>query len=418
MLRRRIYGKTICPCRYLEAQIAEARTTHEALNSAAASVEEANELAMTMKARAVAAGAAYNDDEANTVPAVLASQEVPAETTDLFSWDAPSDVSPAPSIQLGATSSSLTQEYPHQPAPVQFGFSNNTASEPSPGWEQPTLSTEEKDSYSMYSNPKSYGNYGDDGMGALIGGGGGGGGVASLDYMGAPMGGGITPMGQSVSETGFTFHSDGMSAALADDTKPHHPTNGTSPTESDLNLIKSKTAESEQMFRDCADLVRRLKSEVDKLEASVKDADAEVFALEGKTKKTSTFGGKKKKVKAEHDKAVEWAQMERSKLEEVKKKLIIAEREVADAEREMETMRQKCEEMEMEAATTASYWSAQQEHDGSQQNQIGGYQQALNQHANTSAVRSKNYETPLDPYGMGFMGGASNNEDYDNPFAM
>lgn len=399
---------------YLEAQIAEAHTTHEAINSAALSVEEANELAMTMKARAVAAGAAYKDGEANTVPALLASQEAPAETTELFSWDAPSDISPGPSIQLGATSSSLTQEYPHQPAPVQFGFSN-TPSEPVPGWEQPTLSMEENDNYHMYSNPKSYGNYGDDGMGALIGGG-----VASLDYMGAPMGGGITPMGQNVSEnTVFTFHSDEMSAAIADNTKPHHPTNGTSPTESDLNLIKSKIVEAEYMFRDCTDLVRRLSSEVVKLEASVKDADADVFALEGKTKKTSTFGGKKKKVKAEHDKAVEWAQMERSKLEEAKKKLIIAEREAADAEREMENMRQKCEEIEMEAATNASYWSAQQEHDGSQQNLIGGYQQPQNQHTNSSAIGSKNYETSSDPYGMGFMGSApSNNEDYDNPFAM
>lgn len=407
-------------CRYLEAQVAEARMTHEALNSAAVSVEEANELAMTMKARAVAAGAAYKEDEAYTAPApAVALQETPAETSDLFSWDAPSDISPAPSIQLGATSSTLTQEYPYQSAPAQFGSSDNAASDRSAGWGQPTLSMEEKDSYSMYSNPKSYGNYGDEGMGGPMGGGG----VASLDYMGAPMGAGLTPMGQSASDyQGFDSLSNGMSAGMPDNSssQPHPSTNGTSPSEADLNIIKSKTAEAEQTFRNCTDMVRKISAEVVRLEASVKDADTDVATSEGKAKKSS-FGGKKKKAKAEHDKAVEWAQMERSKLEDAKKKLFVAERDAADAEREMENMRQKCEEMEMEAATAASYFSAQQEQDVNQEKQMGGFQQPQNQYANSfGMVGSNNLETQTsDSYGMGFMGGApSNNDDYDNPFAM
>lgn len=394
--------------------------TFEALNSAAVSVEEANELAMTMKARAVAAGAAYKDDEAYTAPAPLAYQEshVEEETTDLFSWDAPADISPAPKLQLGTTSSTLTQDYQYQSAPAPVGSSENAASEPSTSWGQPTLNMEEKDSYSMYSNPKSYGNYGDDGVGAPMGGGGA---VASLDYMGAPMGGGLTPMGQSVSDShGFDSQSNGMSAGMADNTaaQPRQAANGTSPTNADLGAIKSKTAEAEQTYRNCADVVRRISAEIVKLEASVKDADADVAALEGKTKKSS-FGGKKKKAKAEHDKAVEWAQMERAKCEDAKKKLVIAERDAADAEREMENMRQKLEEMEMEAATAASYWSAQQEQDGSQQKQLGGYQQPQNQYSNSFGMTGANNNETADPYGMGFMGGApSKNDDYDNPFAM
>lgn len=395
--------------------------THEALNSAAVAVEEANQLAMTMKAQAVAAGAAYKDVEANAAPAPLLAQETPVETADLFSWDAPSDISPAPSIQVGATSSSTAQEYSHQSSPFHFGTPDNAASSSSTGWVQPALDMEEKDSYSMYSNPKVYGNYCDDGMGAPMGGGG----VPSLDIMGAPMGGGLTPMGQSVSENiGFDSQTEDVSAGMIDNTamQPHHPTNGSSPSESDLNLVKSKTAGAEQTFRDCTDLVRRISSEVVKLEASVKDADADVSALEGKTKKSSTFGGKKKKVKAEYDKAVEWAQMERSKLEEAKTKLVIAEREAANAEREMENMRQKCEELEMEAATAASYWSAHQEHGKSQQKQLeGSYKQPQNHYTNSFAMAgSNNHATQsADPYGMGFMGGAtSNNDDYDNPFAM
>lgn len=69
------------PDRSLETQIKEVRETNDTLASASEALVEANELAVSMQARAVAASAAAKEEEL--------APPLPVETADLFSWDAP-----------------------------------------------------------------------------------------------------------------------------------------------------------------------------------------------------------------------------------------------------------------------------------------------------------------------------------------
>lgn len=220
-----------------------------------------------------------------------------------------------------------------------------------------------------------------------------------------------------------------------------------SPNKAELQALKSETVKAEKDFQTCMSLIRNISVEVEQLESAAKKAETEMKAIEGTTKK-GKFGGKKKKAKKEYEKAMEIAQQERNKVKEANAQLAAAERESAKAKKEMESYREKYEQMELEAATAASYLSVQQNESMSttttaattvQQNDsqsVAGQSVATNQyhlhltdhqsfmtqdnphggmmnHPPAPAAKSS------DPYGMGLMGGApGGGGDYANPFTI
>lgn len=424
--------------RSLESQVEEARTTHEALISANAAVEEANELAMAQQARSVAANAVAKEEATET-------ENQPTETADLFSWGAPVAPTPvapvhktmpswgsdAPSVQHD--SSSMEQDSTQLPAPAPWGSSDATSvvSHSGQGGGSVAPSVYSSDALGN-SNPNPYGIPHSR--------------EPSLDFMGAPMGGAppqqqqpMSPMmGGGIPEPtmGFDYQQQSVAPAAAltpprgsfasYDSAPApqpQPTGPPSPTKAELEAVKAETDKAESQFRSCTDLVRSISSEVVKLESAAKKAEADMSTLEGKTKKGSFVGGKKKKAKKEYEKAMEAAQAERKKVQDAKEQLAAAEREAENAKSNVESLRQKYESMEMEAATAASYISAQQSHTDQPSVASGmtGYAQpAANQYSdpfggmnNTSSGQAA---PASDPYGMGLMGGASQNSDYANPF--
>ena len=438
--------------RSLESQVEEARTTHEALISANAAVEEANELAMAQQARSVAANAVAKEEASVAAPVDIPqpteTENQPTETADLFSWGAPVAPTPvapvhetmpsfgsdAPSVQHD--SSSVAQESTQLPAPAPWGSSDATSvvSHSVQGGGSVAPSVYSSDAPLGNSNPNPYGIAPSSGP--------------SLDFMGAPMGGAppqqqqqpaMSPMmgGAGIPEPtmGFDYQQQSVAPAAAL-TPPRgsfasyesapapqpQPTGPPSPTKAELEAVKAETDKAESQFRSCTDLVRSISTEVVKLESAAQKAEADMSTLEGKTKKGSFVGGKKKKAKKEYEKAMEAAQAERKKVQDAKEQLAAAEREAENAKSNVENLRQKYESMEMEAATAASYISAQQSHNDQQSVASGmtGYAQpAANQYSDPFGGMSSGQTAPAsDPYGMGLMGGAppSQNSDYANPF--
>jgi len=196
-----------------------------------------------------------------------------------------------------------------------------------------------------------------------------------------------------------------------------------SPSKAELESLKSKTTQVEKNFQTKLSLVRSMSTEVTKLESVYKKAEIDMKTMETKKKKGS-FGGKKK-AKKEYEKALGIANQEKLKVREAKAQLAIAEQEAEKTKREMEESRSKYEQMELEAATAASYLSVQESGSTmstampSESMPMGGSNQysdpfgsGMIQTAASSASSSG------DPYSMGVMGGGGGGGDYENPFTM
>ena len=410
---------------------------------------------MAQQARSVAANAVAKEEASVVaapvdIPQPTETENQPTETADLFSWGAPVAPTPAapaqetmpswgsdaPSVQHD--SSSMEQDSTQLPAPAPWGSSDATSvvSHSGQGGGSVAPSVYSSDALGN-SNPNPYGIPLSSGP--------------SLDFMGgAPMGGAppqqqqqqlaMSPMmGGGIPEPtmGFDYQQQSVAPAAAltpprgsfasYDSAPApqpQPTGPPSPTKAELEAVKAETDKAESQFRSCTDLVRSISSEVVKLESAAKKAEADMSTLEGKTKKGSFVGGKKKKAKKEYEKAMEAAQAERKKVQDAKEQLAAAEREAENAKSNVENLRQKYESMEMEVATAASYISAKSHTDQqSVASGMTGYAQpAANQYSdpfggmnNTSSGQAA---PASDPYGMGLMGGVppSQNSDYANPF--
>lgn len=192
-----------------------------------------------------------------------------------------------------------------------------------------------------------------------------------------------------------------------------------SPTKAELESLKTKTTQVEKTFQTKLSLVRSISTEVTKLESVYKKAEIDMKTMETKKKKGS-FGGKKK-AKKEYEKALGIANQEKLKVREAKAQLAIAEQEAEKTKREMEESRSKYEQMELEAATAASYLSVQQS---------GSTMSTAMPSDSMSMGGSNEYSDPFrsgmtpsesssgDPYRMGIMGGGGGGGDYENPFTM
>lgn len=467
--------------RSLEVQVSDYRSTHEALNSATEAVTEANDLAMAQQARAVAAAAAAKEEAESVIPEPPAP--APVDTADLFSWDAPAPAAPIPAAQetvnpmstwgsdahsvqstpqqagmvgVGAVPdmtpprgsvASVASMGSHQqpaPAPAPWGSSDNVSvaqtvqsnqGVPAPA-PQPA-----GDNFGMYSagnaNPNPYGM----GMGAPapIGGG--------YEMFGGAMGAppaapqpAMTPMGganhydaQSVATPSVapnTVYDDQIAVAHSQP-EPQLPPGPPSPSKAEIQAFKTTAVKAEKDFQSSLSLVRSISVEVNALESAAKQAETVAKSLEGKKKKGS-FSGGKKKAKKEYEQAIAVAEQERKKVKEAKVQLAAAEREADKAKQEMEEYRQSFEQMELEAATAASYMSAQQaqqqqhSHQRSDSHSVSGQSAAgmppANQYPDPfgGGMAAQPAAAPAnDPYGMGLMGGApGGGGDYANPFAM
>ena len=439
----------------LKSQVEDARATHEALTSANAAVEEANELAIAQQAHSVAA-AALAKEEALAVPAV---EEAPPQQpeADLFSWDAaPAPVSaPVPTQEAvptwasdapttaaqeatqqqhahTTTAESVASVTHHSPVPVQH-------QEAMPAWGSDAPSMAQYDTHSVahestvvpHANP-SPNPYGMPAMGAyepqqqLQ--------QPNLSPMG-PMGGSIPePMGgydyqqqqptsmAQPTQQQLTPTRDSFASAPAPQQQPVGPP---SPSKEELEVVKNETVRAESSFRSCKDLVRSISSEVVKLESAAKKAETDMSVLEGKTKKGSFVGGKKKKAKKEYEKALEAVQGERQKVQNAKEQLAAAEREAGKSKNNMESLRRQYEDMELQAATAASYISANAHQTQNDQHSVAGGSIAQPPMYNDpfGGGMMNNAAPPVapaaassDPYGMGvpMMGGAPSG--YENPF--
>jgi len=425
----------------LEAQVEEARITHEALTSANTAVEEANEMAMAQRAQSVAAAAMAKEEASVVVPEPAPQQ--PVETADLFSWGAPAPAAPE--------ANSVAMQIPDQPASV--------ASEISPVLNAavPPPSDVDRDSFSVYStsggvnaNPNPYrpplGAAQQQPMG---------GGIPEPTNQGfdytqqqQPQQAGISPMGPGMSPMGGASIPDPMGyqqppvqpqltpprqqesfASYNSAPAPQQaviPSGPPSPTKAELEEVKGKTVEAEQTFRKQADLVRSISTEVVQLESVAKQAEANMALLEGKTKKGSFVGGKKKKAKKEYEKAMEVAEAERKKVENAKAQLAAAEREAQNAKGNVDSLRSKYEEMEMQAATAASYMAAQQQTYGDNQSVVSAQPSMASAQPTVASVQQPAYNDPFGGMNMGQppaqptndlygapMGGGG---DYANPF--
>ena len=428
----------------LEAQVEEARITHEALTSANTAVEEANEMAMAQRAQSVAAAAMAKEEASVVVPEPAPQQ--PVETADLFSWGAPAPAAPE--------TNSVAMQPPAQPASV--------ASEISPVLNAavPPPSDVDRDSFSVYStsggvnaNPNPYGQP----LGVAppqqqqpMGGG-----IPEPTNQGfdytqqqqagiSPMGPGMSPMGGGggipepmgyqqppVQQPQLTpprqqesFAS--YNSAPAPSQQAAFPSGPPSPTKAELEEVKGKTVEAEQTFRQQADLVRSISTEVVQLESVAKQAEANMTLLEGKTKKGSFVGGKKKKAKKEYEKAMEVAEVERKKVENAKAQLAAAEKEAQNAKGNVDSLRSKYEDMEMQAATAASYMDAQQQTYGDNQSVVSAQLSMASAQPTVASVQQPAYHDPFGGMNMGQppaqptndlygapMGGGG---DYANPF--
>lgn len=443
---------------------------------------------MAQQARAVAHAAAAKEEAEYVIPAVPAPA---VETADLFSWDAAPVPSGAAEAMSAWGSDAPSVQNDSEPAPAPWGSTDAASvshsvhsqggTSAAGGPQTPLRDTDGgRDSMNDYStggmgNPNPYGM----GMGAM-GGGGGGADLFGGDFMGgaapppqqpvmALMGGGVpeplsfdtgsvapsvppsvapTPVAAAATpDRGYSNVADrGSFASEAPPPAPqptptHHQqyaadhqqyaavTGPPSPTKAELESLKGQTIKAEKSFRSCADLVRSISTEVNKLESAAKKAEADMKAMEDKKdKKKGSFtgGGKKKKAKKEYEKAMEVANQERTKVEEAKAQLLAAEREADKAKNQMEEMRQTYEQMELEAATAASYISVQQSHSMQSNSVAGGYSQQQQGGYSDPFGGGMMHHAPAptpasgsDPYGgMGLMGGdpGGGGGDYSNPF--
>ncbi|KAL3826806.1 hypothetical protein ACHAXA_000632 [Cyclostephanos tholiformis] len=396
----------------LEAQLAEAKATHESLAAAAAVVEEANELAMKYAARAVAAAAAATEDGSSEPVAAPAPGIV--ETADFFSWDDPPAPAPAPLDGIDKSSS--------EPSRGMWGSSESVAT---PDRGDGHYRGDSASVITMGTNA-SYMKYGVLGgeMGAPIDEGMGGGPTTHHDNFIPEPTGPIYPEYSAPSPNAGQYQiestaSSPTKAFIPEPMKPiypeYQPTEpiASSPTKAELDALKSKTLKAEQSFRSYSDLVRSISHDVEKLESAARKAEAEASAIAGsKSKSKMSFG--KSKAKKEYESALQTAQLEREKVEEAKAKLALAERNAEDAKMEMEQLRQKYEEMEMEAATVQSYLSVQKE-------AYNGHQQAAKQQSAAGCYQPQNqyndaFSNSVGTHGYGMIN--SMDGDYDNPFAM
>jgi peptidoglycan hydrolase CwlO-like protein len=447
----------------LENQVAEARQIHEALTSANEAVSDANEFAETQNARAVASAAAAREEEEEAAASIIPPpQPQPAvmETADLFSWEAGppapaattthtraatapvpamdegyiGEVTPTPTTSShaiegqhdagglpawGADAHSVPQVPTQQQQPAAWGSDAHSvlpgSVAPTEAGGPPTWGT---DAHSVLAAQREWGapvsnnvsappTPGFSGMAPMGGGGGG-------DLYGAPAVGSPPPPAPMLQPQG-SFESQ---------QQPQPPK---SPTRDELEAVKTEALQAEKSFRNSLDLVRNISSEVTQLETNAKKAESEMKAIESKTHKKGSFvGGKKKKAKKEYEKAMEVAQAERNKVKEARDQLAMAEKEAEKAKKEMEGYKTKYEQMEMEAATAASYLSAQQQQPTPAQHMAaGGQPPAPAGYDDPFGMIQQQYAAPPsgDQFGMGLMGGApgyggDGGGDYANPFAM
>jgi hypothetical protein len=415
----------------LEESVKDARETYDALVSATEAVTEANEALMMEHAKVVAATA--------SAKAAEKEQHEPAvsvQTADLFSWD--SAPAPAP-ISMDPLETETT--VPATGMGMAWG-SDAAPSIPLPS-EHPVIETahqatvKNEDEASRYGEalsvytaqtanngvPTQHGGYQpnvaevppantafpfpmggapatvatpmamDGGQGALVPSN-----IQSNPY-GGFMGGDqsvMSPMGVAPPAVTLT--------AVEQPT----PQKINSPTAAEVDSMKREAMKAEKSFRQSEDLVRTLSQEVNNLESAAKKAEEEASAIEAASKKKKgSFVGGKKKVKKELEKAQEYANAERQKVIGAREQLSAAQREAEKSRKEAEQLRQQCEKAEIEAATAASYVSAHAEAPTPIQPASNGYSDPFGMNYGNS-----------ENYGMGLMGGSSQNQDYSNPFAM
>lgn len=390
----------------LEAQVTEARATHDSLAEAAAAVEEANELAMNYAAKAVAA--------ASVAPAPA---PVALETADLFSWGdsfVPA-MAPAPTEEVKISKGTLSREVSEVGSKGGDSWVAHPTSTQN-SWEAPPTpdraSTHHRGDSLADTSVISYASYQKYGvLGGEIGGPVNEGEMNPAMY-GGPISGGGMSGGYSMGipePTGYSPHSESMpiypeiqsdmSMAPTPKAMPYNPT-PKSPSKEELESVKSMALKADQSFQAKSELVHSISTEVGKLESAAQQAEA---AIGGEGKKSKMFG--KKKAKKEYEAAVQAAQNERLKVEEAKAKLALAKREEEVGRKEMLRLRQQYEEMEMEAVTAQSMMSA------------GGYSSQTQYNGGFGA--SVPAPASSDPYGMSTpMMSKSAGGDYDNPFAF
>lgn len=477
----------------LEAQVAEARETSTALTSAAETVSSANDLVVAQEARAVAAAAKLAAEVPPPPPIetadLFAWSPPPAQQQQLPPAAAPATAEEGMGL-WGAEAPSQPQLPPIQQEPDDvtsaWGTSNDddttrgsrefeAASAPGGASHHPhhqggvapvpmgaAPPTSQHEVRNSADSSNSYGGgfqgvpdpmdraglgIGEDMFGAPLGGRPGDGGSAVWHGSGNLLGtsGGAPPQLMTTHTSamdaevaaGLEFEAqvneaDGHSAV----TPSHHstqqqqqsPPGPPSPSNEELISLKTETIKAEKSFHTSLSLVRSISTEVTKLESVAKNAEVAMKSIEGKKKKGG-FGGKKK-AKKEYEKALEIASAEKAKVNEAKQQLAAAERESNSAKQRMEEYRKKYEQLEMDAATAASYMSL--DRGGSSSSTIGtrqggsvpppsmgGGEGYADPFGMASPVPPSN-PSGVNPYGMGAMGGGAGggSGDYDNPFAM
>eukprot|EP00581_Thalassiosira_minuscula_P007762 CAMPEP_0183711824 /NCGR_PEP_ID=MMETSP0737-20130205/7201_1 /TAXON_ID=385413 /ORGANISM="Thalassiosira miniscula, Strain CCMP1093" /LENGTH=1113 /DNA_ID=CAMNT_0025940391 /DNA_START=66 /DNA_END=3407 /DNA_ORIENTATION=+ len=438
----------------LEAQVAEARETQEALTSATEAIDHANEFAMSQQAKAVAVAAGFKEEAESVIP-----PPAPVQTGDLFGWDAPapaptpaapaSDV-PAPAMQqdaMPAWGQEAQQPVP-QPnsedklpawgapsdaASVQGSVHNDTAVRDTfgsfDGASVSAHSVQKEDGHrgsidsmgdrgtGMSMNPNPYGGF--QGIPDPMGGGGG-----NADLFGAPLGGQIgggsaawgapssqqqqpmmnTPMGGSsqVSEwdsQSVTSHSVAPSVAPS---VAQTPMAAHTPTRNDFNSAAPAQVPPPHPPSPSKKELESLKSETQRAEKSfqtslslVRSISTEVSNLESVAKKAEidmkTLETKKKKGSFGGKKK---AKKEYEKAVEIangeKRKVSDAREQLAAAERESDKAKKQMEE--------CRHKFEQAELEAATAASYLSVQQSNNSSMTSAQTSDKGYS---DPFGMG-----------------
>lgn len=414
--------------RSLEAQIAEARTTHNSLADAAAAVEGANELAMNYAAKAAAA-------------AKVESVGHPAPAADLFSWgDSPiRPIISVPTDEVEIGKGTLTRDVSGMDSkgegkwevPHPITISRQTSWDTGPDREggHYRIDSIADTSVISYASYQKYGVLGGEIGGPIDDG------EQVPPSFGGPMsaggmhgdamnGGGYTTAIPEPSSQYMSIYPESqsdMSMAPTPRATSYNPMPGPkSPTREELESVKSLAMQADQSSRAKSELVRKLSTDVQVLELALHQAEAAIGGGgegNGGGGSSRKIFGKKKAKKKEYEAAVEAAQTERSKVDEARAKLAMAQREESDSRNEMERLRQQYEEMEMEAATAQSMMTASgyQQPPQNQYNKV--YSIVRDEHGRGGALVSAPVSS--DPYGMNVSTMATSSGgggDYDNPF--
>jgi hypothetical protein len=438
--------------RSLEAQIAEARTTHNSLADAAAAVEDANELAMNYAAKAVAAAAKVEP------------VGHPAPVADLFSWgDSPiRPIISVPTDEVEIGKGTLTRDVSEMdskggegkwevPYPITTNsrqtswdtgpkFTSRSSTPDREGGHYRTDSIADADtSVISYASYQKYGVLGGE-IGGLIDNGE----QVPPTYgadagFGGPMSGGGMHGGAMMNGGGYSTgipeptnqymsiypetQSD-MSMAPTPKATSYNPMPGPkSPTREELESVKSLAMQADQSYRAKSELVRKISTDVQALESALHQAEAAIGGGGGGEGNGGGSGsssrkifGKKKAKKKEYEAAVEAAQTERVKVDEARAKLALAQREEKESRDEMERLRQQYEEMEMEAATAQSMMTASGYQQPPPQNQYNNKVYSIVRDENGRGGTLVSARATSDPYGMNVPTMATGGGDYDNPF--